>query len=137
MFQILRGKRRHCASSSRVLISFFLSLRRVLEGFGKWPRPFPFRSQLLRSLLSLSLSGFCPFFFLFFLCVSNGGGGEWVQVGTYFVGHYYQVLQQQPDFVHQFYSDASTVLRIDGNTRETAATMLVDPSPLFSSYFAF
>lgn len=46
------------------------------------------------------------------------------QVGTYFVGHYYQVLQQQPDFVHQFYSDASTVLRIDGNTRETAATML-------------
>lgn len=46
------------------------------------------------------------------------------QVGTYFVGQYYQVLQQQPDFVHQFYSDGSTMLRIDGNTRETAATML-------------
>jgi hypothetical protein len=44
------------------------------------------------------------------------------------VGHYYQVLQQQPDFVHQFYSDASTMLRIDGNTGETAASMLVDPS---------
>ncbi|XP_059447754.1 nuclear transport factor 2-like [Corylus avellana] len=46
------------------------------------------------------------------------------QVGTYFVGHYYQVLQQQPEFVHQFYSDASTMLRIDGNTGETAASML-------------
>ncbi|KAI3459555.1 hypothetical protein Pfo_016218 [Paulownia fortunei] len=46
------------------------------------------------------------------------------QVGTYFVGQYYQMLQNQPDFVHQFYSDASTVLRIDGNTRETATAML-------------
>jgi hypothetical protein len=99
------------------------------------PFPVPVTAAQVPTL-SLSLSGFCSFFFFFF-CVSNGGGGEWVQVGTYFVGHYYQVLQQQPDFVHQFYSDASTVLRIDGNTRETAATMLVDPSPLFSSYFAF
>lgn len=48
-----------------------------------------------------------------------------VQVGTYFVGQYYQVLQSQPEFVHQFYSDASTMLRIDGNARETAAAMLV------------
>ncbi|KAF5752424.1 Nuclear transport factor 2 family protein with RNA binding domain isoform 1 [Tripterygium wilfordii] len=46
------------------------------------------------------------------------------QVGTYFVGQYYQVLQSQPDFVHQFYSDASTMLRIDGTTRETATGML-------------
>lgn len=46
------------------------------------------------------------------------------QVGTYFVGQYYQVLQQQPDFVHQFYSDASTMIRIDGDTRETATAML-------------
>ncbi|KAL0433206.1 UNVERIFIED_CONTAM: Nuclear transport factor 2 [Sesamum latifolium] len=46
------------------------------------------------------------------------------QVGTYFVGQYYQMLQNQPDFVHQFYSDASTMLRIDGNTRETATAML-------------
>ncbi|KAL7163133.1 hypothetical protein ACSBR2_039266 [Camellia fascicularis] len=43
----------------------------------------------------------------------------------YFVGQYYQVLQQQPDFVHQFYSEASTMLRIDGNSRETATTMLI------------
>ncbi|KAK6914156.1 RNA recognition motif domain [Dillenia turbinata] len=42
------------------------------------------------------------------------------QVGTYFVAQYYQVLQQQPEFVHQFYTDASTILRIDGSTRETA-----------------
>ncbi|XP_061338222.1 nuclear transport factor 2-like [Gastrolobium bilobum] len=46
------------------------------------------------------------------------------QVGTYFVGQYYQVLQNQPEFVHQFYSDASTMLRIDGNARETATAML-------------
>ncbi|XP_022873179.1 putative G3BP-like protein isoform X2 [Olea europaea var. sylvestris] len=46
------------------------------------------------------------------------------QVGTYFVGQYYQLLQNQPDFVHQFYSDASSMLRIDSNTRETATSML-------------
>ncbi|KAL7220037.1 hypothetical protein ACSBR2_012993 [Camellia fascicularis] len=46
------------------------------------------------------------------------------QVGTYFVGQYYHVLQHQPDFVHHFYSDASTMIRIDGNTRETATAML-------------
>ncbi|KAF3457829.1 hypothetical protein FNV43_RR02489 [Rhamnella rubrinervis] len=46
------------------------------------------------------------------------------QVGTYFVGQYYQVLKQQPEFVHQFYSDASTMLRIDGNTKEIATAML-------------
>lgn len=41
------------------------------------------------------------------------------------MGQYYQMLQTQPDFVHQFYSDASTMLRIDGNMRETATAMLV------------
>ena len=46
------------------------------------------------------------------------------QVGTYFVGQYYLVLQNQPEYVHQFYSDASTMLRIDGNSRETATAML-------------
>ncbi|XP_052189345.1 nuclear transport factor 2-like [Diospyros lotus] len=46
------------------------------------------------------------------------------QVGTYFVGQYYQVLQHQPDYVHQFYSDISTMLRIDGSTREAATGML-------------
>lgn len=46
------------------------------------------------------------------------------QVGTYFVGQYYQVLQQQPDCVHQFYSNESTVLHVDGITRKTATAML-------------
>lgn len=41
------------------------------------------------------------------------------------MGQYYQVLQQQPDYVHQFYSESSTMLRIDGNTRDTASGMLV------------
>ncbi|XVF38540.1 hypothetical protein REPUB_Repub20aG0110600 [Reevesia pubescens] len=46
------------------------------------------------------------------------------QVGAYFVGQYYEVLQQQPDLVHQFYSDASTMVRLDGNNRVTATAML-------------
>ncbi|KAK4776769.1 hypothetical protein SAY86_005457 [Trapa natans] len=46
------------------------------------------------------------------------------QIGTYFVGQYYQLLQQQPEIVHQFYSDASTMLRIDGHARETATAMM-------------
>ncbi|KAB2092689.1 hypothetical protein ES319_A02G047300v1 [Gossypium barbadense] len=47
-----------------------------------------------------------------------------LKVGTYFVGQYYQVLQQEPHLVHQFYSDSSTMVRVDGNNRETAAAML-------------
>ncbi|KDP26467.1 hypothetical protein JCGZ_17625 [Jatropha curcas] len=47
-----------------------------------------------------------------------------VQVGSYFVGQYYQVLQQQPDLVHQFYADTSTMIRIDGDATESASTML-------------
>ncbi|KAL1342170.1 nuclear transport factor 2 [Arachis hypogaea] len=46
------------------------------------------------------------------------------QVGTYFVGQYYHVLQHKPELVFQFYSDASTMVRIDGNARETATAML-------------
>ncbi|KAJ4956809.1 hypothetical protein NE237_013592 [Protea cynaroides] len=47
-----------------------------------------------------------------------------VQVGSYFVGQYYQVLKQSPDFVHQFYTDASSMLRVDGNTNELATSMM-------------
>jgi len=83
----------------------------------QWPRPFPF--QLPQ----------CRFFFFFssssHIHVKSNNVLCFVQVGTYFVGQYYQVLQSQPEFVHQFYSDASTMLRVDGNTRETAAAMLV------------
>ncbi|KAG1354028.1 putative G3BP-like protein [Cocos nucifera] len=46
------------------------------------------------------------------------------QVGTYFVGQYYHVLQQQPDLVHQFYTNASTTMRYDGTTIESATGML-------------
>ncbi|CAN1766923.1 Nuclear transport factor 2 [Linum perenne] len=46
-----------------------------------------------------------------------------IQVGSYFVAQYYRVLQQQPDLVHQFYSDASTMIRVDGDVSETATTM--------------
>ncbi|MQL81320.1 hypothetical protein Taro_013794 [Colocasia esculenta] len=47
-----------------------------------------------------------------------------VQVGSYFVGQYYQVLQQRPSLVHQFYTDLSTLVHIDGSTSETASGML-------------
>ncbi|KAK8631056.1 hypothetical protein V6N13_079821 [Hibiscus sabdariffa] len=47
-----------------------------------------------------------------------------VQVGSYFVGQYYQVLQQQPDLVHQFYSEDSTMVRVDGDSSESASSML-------------
>ncbi|XP_039048338.1 nuclear transport factor 2-like [Hibiscus syriacus] len=47
-----------------------------------------------------------------------------VQVGSYFVGQYYLVLQQQPDLVHQFYSENSTVVRVDGDSSESASSML-------------
>lgn len=96
----------------------------------KMASPFPIpvtAAQVSAFLLPLYLFGFLFFVFFsnwFFLFGFNSF--VWlVQVGTYFVGQYYQVLQQQPDFVHQFYSDASTMLRIDGDTRETATAMLV------------
>ncbi|XP_044502726.1 nuclear transport factor 2-like isoform X2 [Mangifera indica] len=47
-----------------------------------------------------------------------------MQVGSYFVGQYYQVLQQQPDLVHHFYSDSSTMIRIDGDSTDSASAML-------------
>ncbi|KAK1284219.1 hypothetical protein QJS10_CPB21g00170 [Acorus calamus] len=46
-----------------------------------------------------------------------------VQVGSYFVGQYYQILQQQPEFVHRYYTDMSTMIRIDGSAAETANGM--------------
>ncbi|CAF1730970.1 unnamed protein product [Brassica oleracea] len=49
---------------------------------------------------------------------------EKYKVGSYFVGQYYQVLQQQPDLIHQFYSDTSKAIRVDGDSSETADTLL-------------
>lgn len=48
-----------------------------------------------------------------------------LQVGSYFVGQYYQVLQQQPDLVHQFYSESSSMIRVDGDSIDSASAMLV------------
>ncbi|KAJ4968516.1 hypothetical protein NE237_015217 [Protea cynaroides] len=58
-----------------------------------------------------------------------------VQVGSYFVGQYYQILQQSPDFVHQFYTDASSVLRVDGNNSELATSVLQIHSLIISLNF--
>lgn len=57
---------------------------------------------------------------------------EMLQVGSYFVEQYYHVLRQQPDLVHQFYSEASSMIRVDGDSSETASTMLV--LVVFNSY---
>ncbi|XP_023539749.1 putative G3BP-like protein isoform X1 [Cucurbita pepo subsp. pepo] len=78
----------------------------------------PLRSFALCCSLSLWFKGFDQMGTPFHIPVTAA------QVGTYFVGQYYQVLQQQPDFVHQFYSDASTMLRVDGHFRESATAML-------------
>lgn len=47
-----------------------------------------------------------------------------VQVGTCFVGQYYHVLQQQPEFVHQFYTDRSMMHRLDRDKQEIATGMV-------------
>ncbi|KAK9281929.1 hypothetical protein L1049_004837 [Liquidambar formosana] len=46
------------------------------------------------------------------------------QVGSYFVGQYYRVLQGQPGLVHQFYNDASSMIRVDGDSTESALTIM-------------
>ncbi|KAJ6790793.1 putative G3BP-like protein [Iris pallida] len=47
-----------------------------------------------------------------------------VQVGNYFVRQYYSFLHQQPAFIHQFYNDASTLLRLDGARIDSAVGMM-------------
>jgi hypothetical protein len=48
-------------------------------------------------------------------------------VGTYFLRNYYNLLQQNPDVVHQFYNEASTMIRVDDVTgiSTTANSMMV------------
>lgn len=48
---------------------------------------------------------------------------------------YYQVLQQQPDYVHQFYTDASSIVRVDGDSSESASALVVRFSLLLSFFF--
>ncbi|OAY67328.1 putative G3BP-like protein [Ananas comosus] len=58
-----------------------------------------------------------------------------VQVGTFFVGQYYNILQQQPSLVHQFYNEASTMMRIDGGASEAATGMMQIHSLIMSLNF--
>ncbi|GJW42409.1 putative G3BP-like protein [Tanacetum coccineum] len=58
------------------------------------------------------------------------------QVGSYFVQQYYQVLQQQPEFVHQFYADSSTMVRVDGESTETASAIFQIHSLVQSLHFS-
>lgn len=58
------------------------------------------------------------------------------QVGSYFVQQYYQVLQQQPDYVHQFYTDSSSIVRVDGDSAESASSLLEIHSLLLSVGFS-
>lgn len=55
---------------------------------------------------------------------SYQGSVSAAQVGSYFVGQYYQVLRQQPDHVYHFYSDSSSMIRVDGDYTETASDVL-------------
>ncbi|XP_042424459.1 nuclear transport factor 2-like isoform X1 [Zingiber officinale] len=47
-----------------------------------------------------------------------------VQVGAYFLEHYYGILQQQPELVHQFYTEGSSMVRVDGTATESATGMV-------------
>jgi Nuclear transport factor 2 (NTF2) domain len=46
-----------------------------------------------------------------------------VQIGSYFASNYYQMLQTRPQLVHQFYNNASTMIRLDVATMETATAI--------------
>lgn len=47
-----------------------------------------------------------------------------MQVGSYFVGQYYKILQTQPELVHQFYNEGSSITRVDGDLTDSASEML-------------
>ena len=42
------------------------------------------------------------------------------QVGSYFLAGYYSVLASNPELARQFYTDGSTVVRLDCETMESA-----------------
>ncbi|KAL7151653.1 hypothetical protein ABFS83_04G045800 [Erythranthe nasuta] len=45
------------------------------------------------------------------------------QVGSYFVQQYYQVFQQQQDYVYRFYTDSSSMVRVDGEIIHSASDL--------------
>ncbi|XP_068665879.1 nuclear transport factor 2-like [Aristolochia californica] len=59
-----------------------------------------------------------------------------IQVGSCFVEQYYYILQRNPKLVYQFYTDASTMLRIDGDRNEVASAMLQIHSLVVSLNFS-
>nr|XP_043635786.1 nuclear transport factor 2-like [Erigeron canadensis] len=58
------------------------------------------------------------------------------QVGSYFVQQYYQVLQQQPESVHQFYTDSSTMIRVDGESTDNASAIFQIHTLIQSLHFS-
>ncbi|KAF6156430.1 hypothetical protein GIB67_009088 [Kingdonia uniflora] len=58
-----------------------------------------------------------------------------LEVGSCFVRQYYQVLQQQPDLVHHFYNEMSTMICVDGERSETASEQLQIHSLIMSLSF--
>ncbi|CAO2839795.1 unnamed protein product [Amaranthus hypochondriacus] len=46
------------------------------------------------------------------------------EVGSYFISQYYRVLQETPEFTHQFYNDLSTLTRDDGNESQTVSNIM-------------
>ncbi|XP_074304273.1 nuclear transport factor 2-like [Silene latifolia] len=47
-----------------------------------------------------------------------------LEVGSYFIAPYYQLLSETPEYSHQYYNDSSTMTRVDGDGVKTASTML-------------
>ncbi|KAJ0877976.1 putative Ras GTPase-activating protein-binding protein [Helianthus annuus] len=43
------------------------------------------------------------------------------KVGSKFVQHYYEVLQRQPELAHRFYTASSTIIRVDGESTQSAS----------------
>ncbi|CAI9107552.1 OLC1v1006928C3 [Oldenlandia corymbosa var. corymbosa] len=58
------------------------------------------------------------------------------QVGSFFVQQYYQILQQQPDHAYRFYTDASSVIRVDGDVTQSASTVMDIHELVLSMNFA-
>ncbi|KAL9228256.1 hypothetical protein vseg_003857 [Gypsophila vaccaria] len=46
------------------------------------------------------------------------------EVGSYFIYQFYQVLSETPEYSHRFYSDSSTLTRVDGDDTQTVNNML-------------
>ncbi|TKY62314.1 putative G3BP protein [Spatholobus suberectus] len=66
---------------------------------------------------------------------SYPGSVSAAQVGSYFVGQYYQVLRQQPDLVYRFYAEDSSMIRGDEDSVETAHNLMEIHSILSSLSF--